>query len=894
MPPVPPSQKIYQRFVRILASVAVAWALLSLLGGLPGRDRGAMPPASAALMLVLGLALALPWARGRGSRTVLALGALACLASLGALAGGTWPELPPLTAASTLGLGLALVLVGGAPGARWRVRQAGAILALGPLGLCLVALVSGAAGIPLRLGGTGPSMPLPAAGTGILLSLAVLLAAGVDTWPLALFGARAARAPSAGQGRVRWGPLGVFLTMALAILAGGIVILKGQLKTASLIIQDELSAIAEVKTEQLSDGYYVQGEEAARRANRTVVPGLPSAETLVVAQDGDDAVYLSERLHPADSVQGLRVPIADHPGALPVLAALGREGLFRGDDYRGRPVVAALRRVPGTPWGLMVKVDEADMHGPMGQRALTTGLMLLGLIALVAMGVGLVVRHQDAGRILGQLALERERKALAERSDHLMRHANDIILLTDLEGRIVETNMAASEDFGFSPGEFRAMRLRDLRPPAQAPQLLERFQALLAAGSARFESCYRRKDGSEFPAEVSARVISLGEESLALHFIRDITERKSLEARLQQSQKLESLGSLAGGVAHDMNNVLGAILGLASARREGLDAADPMAASLDTIAAACVRGREVVRSLLYFARKDLAEPRPLDLNVLVRDMVQLLGFTTLKRVSLEMDLHEPLNRIVGDGGALSHALMNLCVNALDAMPGKGALRLATANLAGGGARVTVRDTGEGMPEVVLARAVEPFYTTKPLGKGTGLGLAMVSSTMRAHGGTLDIQSRPGHGTEVTLTFPCPAGEPQALASNPAAPRPAQGGLLNILVVDDDELIRESLVPMLEILGHSAQAAAGGLEAVAMFEGGLAVDLVILDMNMPGINGAETLTRIKALRPGQAVLMSSGFNDTEVNGLVSQHAGVHCIQKPFSMNELRRKLDGIPV
>jgi CheY-like chemotaxis protein len=396
---------------------------------------------------------------------------------------------------------------------------------------------------------------------------------------------------------------------------------------------------------------------------------------------------------------------------------------------------------------------------------------------------------------------------------------------------------------------------------------------------------------------MSSALLMIGDEQCMLSTTRDITrfrhdeeERRQLEARLHQSQKLESLGSLAGGVAHDMNNVLGAILSLASARRAGLDPADPMATALDTIATACVRGRGVVASLLYFARKDLEHTQPLDLNDLVRDMVQLLGYTTLKRIRLEMELQDRLALIQGDSGALSHALMNLAVNALDAMPEQGTLRIRTENLPGGVVRLAVRDTGEGMTPEVLAKAVEPFYTTKPVGKGTGLGLAMVFGTMKAHGGELEINSRPGQGTEVLLTFPALDPVP---APPEAAPEPAGSAVdLSVLVVDDDELIRESLVPMLEIMGHRAQAAPGGEEALALLRGGLQVDLVILDMNMPGLNGSETLARIKAFRPGQAVLMASGYNDSEVSRLVSGHAGVSCIQKPFSMKELKRKLAGM--
>jgi PAS domain S-box-containing protein len=1151
--------------MKILASLAGVWAVVVLLARLCGLRFPAalgegyivMSQLAAGLMLALSLALFLGHLEGgRGTKGALALCGLAGLVSLWVVAeyllGSRLPLLPEpwsrggvlrpkvslLTAAPVFLLAIASGLVAAFPAARWRARQAAAVLALGSLGSCLVVLISYAAGVPLLYGGQSTPMTLPAAGMGTLLSLAVLCAAGADTWPLALFGARAGRVPLAG-----------FLLLSLGILAGGTIILRGQLRTARLIVQDELSAIGALKADQIADWYgmrqgdvaqvfsssLIQGRfrqflagsgpagveavlgewmENVRRGgsyarvvlfdaqgrprltapadqellpapafNAQIQSGLrlrlpaaeavsrptgdpdpnlnlwvpigvrgeeglpaeglllfqvdarpflrqitrpwphsqPSAEMLLVGRDGDEAVILNERRYPLDAVPGLRIAMAAHPKAPAVLAVQGREGVINGMDYRGRMVVAALKQVPGTPWSLVTKVDEGEVYGPMRQQVWTTALLLLGLTAMVAMGFGLVMHHRDAERILGQLAVERERKVLAERSEYLMRHASDIILLTDLQGRILESNLAASEHYGYSSGQLRELRLQDLRAPAMSGQVLERLRDLKAAGSARFESVHRRRDGTDFPAEISVRVIDLGGESFVLHFIREITERKAaeaalraseerfskafatspdaininrlkdgvyldinpgftrmtgyrpedvlgrssvaeernvwvdkadlirlmaelrnkgqvtefeaafrakdgrvligrmsaallmiggepcllsttrditqvrqaeadrrqLEARLNQSQKLESLGALAGGVAHDMNNVLGAILSLASARRTGLADSDPMACSLDTIATACVRGRGVVRSLLYFARKDLEATQPLDLNGLVRDMVQLLGYTTLKRIRLVMELEERLALVQGDSGALSHALMNLAVNALDAMPEHGTLCLRTSNLSGGKVRVEVRDDGEGMAPEVLAKAVEPFYTTKPLGKGTGLGLAMVFGTMKAHGGDLEINSRLGQGTEVSLTFPALAPVP---AQPAAAAAPAgRGGALAILVVDDDDLIRESLVPMLEIMGHRAESVPGGREAMARLEGGLEVDVVILDMNMPGINGAETLARIKAHAPGQKVLMASGYNDSEVNRLVSGYPNVSCIQKPFSMKELQHKL-----
>jgi CheY-like chemotaxis protein/anti-sigma regulatory factor (Ser/Thr protein kinase) len=339
-----------------------------------------------------------------------------------------------------------------------------------------------------------------------------------------------------------------------------------------------------------------------------------------------------------------------------------------------------------------------------------------------------------------------------------------------------------------------------------------------------------------------------------------------------------------------MNNVLGAILSLASTLREQPNAQGVSA--LDTIVNACLRGRDVVRSLLYFAHKDLSEVTVVDLNQVVRDLVKLLAYTTLKRVKLDMDLQEDLGALDGDRPAISNALMNICVNAMDAMEGTGALAIRTRKLPSGMLELSVQDTGPGMSPEVLEKAVEPFFTTKPQGKGTGLGLAMVYATMQAHHGTLELQSRPGAGTRVVLTFPASlAALPDAV---PAPPAPAPQAALEILLVDDDELIRASVAPLLAMLGHRVQTAAGGLEAVRRMEAGLAPDLVILDMNMPGLNGADTLPRLLALRPDLPVLLATGYSDADLSHLILDRPRLQSIQKPFSLEELRHKLEQMAV
>jgi PAS domain S-box-containing protein len=383
--------------------------------------------------------------------------------------------------------------------------------------------------------------------------------------------------------------------------------------------------------------------------------------------------------------------------------------------------------------------------------------------------------------------------------------------------------------------------------------------------------------------------------------IQDITARKeneerqrAMESHLQQAQKLESLGKLAGGVAHDMNNVLGAILSLATTHRPNLNPADPMAQALDTITSACMRGRGVVKGLLYFARRDLEDSSALDLNALVTETMNLLAYTTLKRVRLEKNLEDDLPMILGDGGAISHALMNLCVNAVDAMGDGGTIIVRTFRLSDGSFCLSVRDTGPGMSAELRAKAMEPFFTTKPAGEGTGLGLSMAFGTMKAHDGTLEILSEPGAGTEVRMVFPVSREAPPVAAPHPQdQKRSLPPSALRILLVDDDELIRESVGPMLEMMGHLVSTAPGGEKALQLIASGLEIDLVILDMNMPGMNGAETLDNILVMRPGQLVLLATGYSDQNLGALLDGRPMVTSIRKPFSMDELRRKLTEIP-
>ena len=365
--------------------------------------------------------------------------------------------------------------------------------------------------------------------------------------------------------------------------------------------------------------------------------------------------------------------------------------------------------------------------------------------------------------------------------------------------------------------------------------------------------------------------------------------RLELLAQLLQSQKLESLGTLAGGIAHDMNNVLGAILGLATAHMEIQPEESATYRAFATISKAAIRGGKMAKGLLNFARQSPAEDYELDLNAILREEVRLLERTTLSKVNLLLELTVDLRPMRGDASALTHAFMNLCVNAVDAMPDNGTLTLRTQNIDNDWIEVEVEDTGVGMPKEVLEKALNPFFTTKAEGKGTGLGLSLVYSTVKAHRGQMDILSEPGHGTCVRMRFPaCEHGDQRPGPEAGLRDGPALAGL-KVLLIDDDELIQSSTRTILELLGHTVIGAFSGEEALEVMGAGLKADMVILDINMPGLGGAKTLRRLRDQYPDLPVLLATGRVDQVALDLVGVHPHVSLLPKPFSMKELQARL-----
>ena len=403
-------------------------------------------------------------------------------------------------------------------------------------------------------------------------------------------------------------------------------------------------------------------------------------------------------------------------------------------------------------------------------------------------------------------------------------------------------------------------------------------------------------DGSSHHNNAVVSVLVLGKDLSPVARVADENEklqaRLRLQTRIQHAQMMESLGRMAGGVAHDMNNVLGAILSLASSHLSCLPREHPLHPSLETIRDAAVRGGDAVKRLLAFSRQTPGARQVLDGNALVLEEAKLLERTIPARIRLALDLAPDLHPMLGDGSALAQALRHIRVNAMEAMPDGGTLTFGTRNLGHDEVEVSVEDTGIGMPREVLDRAVDPFFTTKDVGDGTGLGLSLVFTTVTAHGGRLELQSEPGQGTRVTMTFPATdAQAPAPPLEVPLRPR-VEGAVLQVLVVDDDELIQKSTRLLVEILGHAVTIAASGEAALMLLEQGLQPDAVLLDMNMPGLGGQGTLPRLRRLLPAVPVLLATGRSDQEALDLVRSEPFVTLLPKPYSIEDLRAHLQQV--
>ena len=491
-----------------------------------------------------------------------------------------------------------------------------------------------------------------------------------------------------------------------------------------------------------------------------------------------------------------------------------------------------------------------------------------------------------------------------ERFRALIEYASDLLVVLDEQATITMVSPAVKEGLGWDPEEMLGRRGREFIHPEDVPEALRCLQAVIAAPQRAVHTTIRlrHRDGGWRVVESTLRnllhvpavrgIVSNG---------RDITEQRQLEQRLLQALKLESVGRLAGGVAHDFNNLLVAILGYAQFLEEGIRAGKPSLEDLAEIREAGEQARDLTRQLLAVARRQVVEPVVMDLNGVLRDAERLLRRVLGEDVVLTVIPAPDLWRVKADPAQVQQVVLNLAVNARDAMPRGGTLVLETANVEiddryaqahpgvrpGRYARLAVSDSGVGMSPEVRAHLFEPFFTTKPAGEGTGLGLATVYGIVQQAGGHVSVHSETGRGTSFQIHLP--RTEEAEAGPEPAAARRDIGGDETVLVVEDAPAVRELAVRALEEAGYRVLQARNGWEALAAAGAPGPVHLVLTDVVMPDMSGPQLAQALGRNRPGTRVLYMSGYTENTVvhHGVID--AGVSFLAKPFTPTTLLEKV-----
>jgi signal transduction histidine kinase len=413
----------------------------------------------------------------------------------------------------------------------------------------------------------------------------------------------------------------------------------------------------------------------------------------------------------------------------------------------------------------------------------------------------------------------------------------------------------------------------------------------------RREVQIRRRDGKEFTAELSVTALKTRDGFVFNGFVRDLTDKIAVEERIRQAEKMEAVGQLTGGIAHDFNNIITVITGTIEILADAVKDQPQLAAITRMIDEAATRGADLTQHLLAFARKQPLEPRETDINTLIVDTAKLLQRTLGEHVEIESVFEDEACLATVDPNQLATALLNLALNARDAMPDGGKLVIETGTVVldenyvmlhgdvrpGHYAMIAVSDTGTGIPAGILDKVFNPFFTSKGPGKGTGLGLSMVYGFIKQSSGHIKIYSEEGHGTTVKMYLPPATGA--SLAAEAAFLPPVQGGNETILVVEDDKLVRDYVLTQLHSLGYVTLDAENATEALKIVNGGHAFDLLFTDVIMPGLNGRQLANEILKIRPGLKVLFTSGYTENAIIHHGRLDEGVLLLAKPYRKSDM---------
>jgi PAS domain S-box-containing protein len=649
-----------------------------------------------------------------------------------------------------------------------------------------------------------------------------------------------------------------------------------------------------------------------------------SGETVLARRDGEEAVFLSRLLGRGNSAVNFRIPMS-RTDVLAVQAVGGKEGNIRALDANGMPLVAAVRRVPDTPWYLIAKMNEAEVEAPVRRRSLMLGLGAVLLILAVGAIMVLWWRRQQSQFYRERYEAEIERGAVEERTAQALQESESrfraifeqaAIGMADssLDARFIRLNQRFCEIMGYSREELLGLTFREITHPDDLVRDEQLVAQLLSGERSSFavEKRYLRKDGGVVWANLMLSLLrsASGDPVHFVAVVEDITgqkraeeERRNLERQLLQAQKMESVGRLAGGVAHDFNNHLMVINGYCAMLLDEMGPTDPLREPVEEILLAGHRAAALTRQLLAFSRKQVAEPRVISLNDVVADARKMLSRLIGDDVEIITHLDADLGSVVADSSQMNQVLMNLAINARDAMPDGGRIVMETMNTdidkgyaaqhagveAGPYVLLSITDTGAGMTQEVVQHIFDPFFTTKEIGAGTGLGLSTVYGIVKQAGGWIWVYSEPGKGSTFKVYLPRTGAAPEPL-TEPVSAAETLRGSETVLVVEDQPEVRKLTLAMLESQGYRLLEAASGSEALSLSERYREpIHLLITDVVMPGMTGKELAMRLVALRPSLRTLYTSGYTANAIAHEGVLDAGVAYLPKPFSAAQLAAKV-----
>jgi two-component system, cell cycle sensor histidine kinase and response regulator CckA len=632
---------------------------------------------------------------------------------------------------------------------------------------------------------------------------------------------------------------------------------------------------------------------------------LAEISILILEDNPADAKLMLHQLHKAGF--NVRSNIARSPEEFKTLAGARHYTLVLADYYvpswTGLDALRWLRRLGYTMPVILVTGSLGDEQAVECLKEGASDYVLKERIERLPVAVNQALKEQQLREERDQA--EREMRA-SERQYRLLFNSNpQPMWVYDMESlRILAVNDAAIEHYGYTREEFLSFTLKDIRPPEEVPKLLASVEEYRQKGPSRDAGVWkhRKKDGKIIYVKITEGQLDFIDYRAGLVCVEDVTERQILEQQFLQAQKMEAVGRLAGGVAHDFNNLLMVMSSSAHLLQDRKDNPEVVNKYADQIRHAADKAAALTRQLLAFSRQQVLQPTILDINSIISDLLKMLPRLLGEDIDIVLGLDPKLGRVSADRGQIEQVIVNLAVNARDAMPSGGKLSIETANVEldgeytdrhqvrakpGSYVMLAMSDTGTGMSHEIQARIFEPFFTTKELGKGTGLGLATVYGIIKQSDGLIWVYSEPGRGSSFKIYIPRAGGNVHSdRVDRDQAP---VYGTETILLVEDEQALRQVTVDYLESKGYRLLQAQNGPEAVKLsqsFDG--VIDFLVTDMVMPGFGGPLLAQAILSHRPHIRVIFVSGYTDRTVTEEILSNGAVF-IQKPFSLDVLALKI-----